>query len=295
MDDNMELWSVDQLVEHEFEQETFLVDPVMPLGGLVLVHGKRGVGKTQFMLNLSNAIVNGYKWLGRWDTTRGKVLFIQTDMTPQLQQLRVQKVADMLVMDGLWFMFPQGMDIVQMERRWPRQVEQIRALDPVLIIWDTLRKIHSCDEDKSWAPGMVYSSAKRCFPRATHVFVHHDKKSPSDPQFEVEPEEQFRGSGDWIDSADTSIQLRTAATRKSPKRIVMLLHKARTMPDIEKKAVVLEMDLESMLLLPVGPDADTAEARLYAPDGQVIRGLASRADAAWNKERARVYESDNRP
>jgi hypothetical protein len=244
-----DLWSAEELALHEFEDPTYLIEPLVPLGGVFLLHGKRGVGKTQFAMSIANSIINGAPLFGRWPVLKGPVVYIQTDMTPQIQQLRVQKVVEVLNLDGLFFAFPQSLDIVGMHLKDSELVQSVRDVEPVLVVWDTLRRSHHLNEDDSASVQLVYSSARRLFPGVTHLFIHHDKKSPADPTFKVEPEEQFRGSGDWIDSADCSAQLRTQGTR-SPRRIGLLFHKARTTPDFEKRPVLLEMDLQTMLLLP---------------------------------------------
>lgn len=245
-----QLWSADELALHEFEDPTFLIEPLVPLGGVFMLHGKRGVGKTQFAMSIANSVINGAPLLGRWPTLKGPVVMIQADMTPQIQQLRVQKVSELLNLDGLYFAFPTAMDIVSLNLKDSELVMSIRDVEPVLIIWDTLRRSHRLSEDDSSTVQLVYSSARRLFPGVTNLFVHHDKKSPNDPSFKVEPEEMFRGSGDWIDSADCSAQLRSVSMRSS-RRVGLLFHKARTAPDEEKKPVILEMDLETMLLLPL--------------------------------------------
>jgi hypothetical protein len=49
------LYSAQDLAVQEFPEETFLVEGLIPLGGLVLLHGKRGIGKSQFSMTLGHA------------------------------------------------------------------------------------------------------------------------------------------------------------------------------------------------------------------------------------------------
>ena len=245
-----QLWDAEALAEFEFEDPTFLIEPLVPLGGTWILHGKRGVGKTQLCMSVANAVLNGSPLFGRWPTLRGNVVVLQMDMTPQIQQLRVQKVVGVLELSGLYFAFPLALDIVSLHLKDSELVQAVREVDPVLIVWDTLRRTHHLNEDASSTVQLVYSASRRLFPGVTHLFVHHDKKTPVDPEFKVEPEEMFRGSGDWIDSADCSAQLRAVGTR-SARRLRLLFHKARTAPDVEKRPVLLELDMSTMLLLPL--------------------------------------------
>lgn len=242
------LWSAGDLATHDFPEPPYLVKPMIPLGGNVLMHGKRGVGKTQFLMTLANSVTNGYPFLGRWPVQKGPMVIVQVDMTPQIQQLRIIKVRDLLDMEDIYFTFPPSMNIREMVLRHASLVDQIREVEPVCVAWDTLRKIHRESENASESPGIVYGAANEIVPSATHMFSHHDKKTPADPDFESDPEEQFRGSGAWIDDAETSIQL--VDLGGIPRRIGLKFHKARTAPDTEKEPVMLEMDLDTMLLLP---------------------------------------------
>lgn len=245
--ERVEFWSAPELAAHEFPNPTFLVDPIIPLGGLVLLHGKRGVGKTQFCLSLANAIVNGRPFLNRFPTLKSRVLKVQIDMTAQIQQLRVQKVMPILHLDNLYYYFPRVLNIAAVDYESPAAIA-IRRLEPALIIWDTLRKIHRENENSSESTQRVYSKVTALFPEATHLFVHHDRKTVVEQQA-LDPEEAFRGTGDWIDSTDTSMQL-VDLRSANPGRVLLHFHKARTAPRHEKVPTILEMDSETMLMLP---------------------------------------------
>ncbi len=246
------LWTAEELANHKFERPTFLVEPIIPLGGLVLLHGKRGIGKTQLCLTLANSITTGREFLGRYPTSRGPVVKVQVDMTPQIQQLRIQKVSKLLKLDDLYYVFPRVLNICNLERE-SELVIKINELQPLIIIWDTLRKIHRENENNSESAQIVYSKVVELFPEVTHFFVHHDKKTIVDQQ-SLDPEEAFRGSGDWIDSTDTSMQL-VSLKRKNPSRVMLYFHKARTAPDTEKSTCLLQMDPDTMLMVPFNPPA----------------------------------------
>ena len=240
----IELWSTPDLAAHEFENPTFLVEPIIPLGGLVLLHGKRGIGKTQFCLTLANAIVNGKPFMNRYPTLKGPVLNVQIDMTPQIQQLRIRKVTDILKLDNLWYMFPRVLDVGKLDQEDAFAIT-VRKLAPHMIIWDTLRKIHRENENSSESAQKVYTKVTSLFPDTTHFFVHHDKKTVVEQQA-LDPEEAFRGTGDWIDSTDTSLQL-VALKESNPARVQLFFHKARTAPRHEKETQIIEMDSDTML------------------------------------------------
>jgi len=243
MDPNNEkLWRGDELADAEFDDPIFLIDPLIPMGGKVLLHGKPGLGKTQLALSLADAVVRGDKWLGKWQAMQGRVVFVQADMPAQLQHLRLQRLKQSYLLSPIFFTMPYGLQVTHMERTHPNLCHRIRDVDPAMIVWDTLTKIHRMNESDSLTSQRVYEATQESFPRATHFFIHHDRKDSQDPRASAPKDESFRGSEDWKASADTTFGLEAHSTGQLPKRILLQPHKARAAPDHEKSGVLLEMD-----------------------------------------------------
>lgn len=258
------LLSSRELADREFEDPPFLIKPMIPLGGTAILHGPPNVGKTQFVLTLANAINEGRDFLGKWPVEQGPVVVIQADMTPQIQQLRVRKIVGEADIEDTYWTFPHSMDITKLRLKHRRMIQEIKKVDPVVIVWDTLRKIHRLPENASETPREVFLAAQDAFPRATHLFLHHDRKLGRDPQLEERPGEAFRGAGGWKGDSDTTLQLRPATDGLEPKRIVLRFHKARTAPEHQKAPMVLELDPRTLLFRPVRPGVGGRNARAEA-------------------------------
>ena len=241
------LYSAEDLATQTFPEETFLVEGLIPLGGLVMLHGKRGIGKSQFSMTLAHSIVNGLDLFGTFAVNQGPVLLVQIDMTPQLTQLRLHKLWGQYGMKGIHWWLEPSMDIKEMDKAH-KLVRAVNDLKPVLVVWDTLRKIHRMKENQSETAQFIYSAVKKYMNGPTHMFIHHDKKTQMDPNGELDPEEAFRGTTDWIDSVDTSMQL----WEQNRGRLGLKFHKCRTMAEDDRPQFVLEMDQETLFLLPHG-------------------------------------------
>ena len=251
------LWNSNQLAEFEFPDPAYLVEPVIPQGGIVLLHGKPGVGKTQLILTLAHSINTGTPFLDRWPTRQGKVVVVQADMTGPIQQDRLLKVCnDVDLTDTYWVVEEDGstpyLNIETMTVLEQELVEAIKEADPVLIVWDTLRKIHHLPENASESAIAVYHSARKIHPSATHLFVHHDRKRSRDPDASQEEDEAFMGNQQWKGAADATASLEALNLTSVPKRLSLHFHKARTASDLERRPVLLELDMNTVLLYPVG-------------------------------------------
>jgi len=242
----------------EMPNEVYLVEPLIPSGGLVMLHGKRGLGKSQFCMTLSHAIVNGLPLFGRMKTASGPVLMVQVDMTQQIAKDRLERIFGDFVTEGIHFWLEPYMDILTFSKKHAL-VQAIEEIQPSLVIWDTLRKIHHMKENQSETAQAVYSTIRRYVPGPTHLFVHHDKKTQIDKEGELDPEEAFRGTGDWLDSIDTSLQLQEVKGGHGSLRLK--IHKCRTMGEDGRPHLDLKMDPETLLLVPNGTSVEIEEAR----------------------------------
>lgn len=81
------------LVQMEFPPRKRIVDPILPEKGLLLVHAKRGVGKTFFGLSLAYAIATGSAFLDWQVSERRRVCVIDGEMPLFALKERFCKIA----------------------------------------------------------------------------------------------------------------------------------------------------------------------------------------------------------
>lgn len=205
---NVEVYTDTEFIQKQFPDELYLSEPCIPLGGDVLLHGKRGLGKTQLALTLAIAVMEGNKWLGHFPCLKGNVVYIQVDMPKKLQQDRRRTLFDVTKKDYgstlLHMVSDSKIDVMREVKQNEPWVTRLREHNPILVIVDTLRKTHEMDENSSDTPVNVYGGWRAlCGPRPTIVYVHHDRKSTEFGDLN----ESFRGSGAWLDECDTGIHV----------------------------------------------------------------------------------------
>lgn len=254
-----DLISARDVILHE-ARYPYLVKPIIPQGGIVFMHGKRGIGKTHFGLTLAACLSAGGTLFGRYTTKPSSVVYIQADTPYPVQRDRLVKASQITTFDHVYYHFPKYFNLLQL-RETDELVEQINMVEPDLIIWDTLRKIHRSSSNDDDVPSLVYGTAQWLFPDATHMFVHHDKKTVVD-QAQLEKEEYFRGSGAWLDDADTGLHL----TSPSKGHLVLAFTKVRTCEDQDPIGLTLNKD--ALLLHAVGDVSPLVrEWRAANPEG----------------------------
>lgn len=260
MDKEPELWYGPDFVEADIPQPPFLVKPFFPSGGLCLLHGKRGIGKSMLTMALTRSVATGEPFLDMFETRKGTVVVIQLDMVESVYHDRLRQDPEYYSFDN-WYTLT---GVATIERATPNTtwVQEVIAAQPDLIIIDTLRKAHSMPENSSDTPARFYSKLRELFGYTAVVMVHHDRKTQADA-IGIDSSESFRGSGAWLDDVDCGLHI-----EKKGKRVEMNFSKVRTCDD--PGAVPLEVDPDRLVLTPnwsapgvskIG--AARAQARMY--------------------------------
>jgi putative DNA primase/helicase len=74
--------SCDEFLTHQFPAIEYVIEPWLPIGGLAMVAGYRGIGKTYFALSLAYAVTTGGRFLGFTVPKPRKVLYVDGDLEP---------------------------------------------------------------------------------------------------------------------------------------------------------------------------------------------------------------------
>lgn len=247
----MEVYTDTEFLNKQFPDELYLCEPCIPLGGDVLLHGKRALGKTQLALTLATSIMEGKKWLGLFPCLQGNVAYIQVDMPKKLQQDRRRQLFKVTGKDYgdryMHLVSDSKIDVLEAAHKREEWVEKLREHRPVLVIVDTLRKTHGLDENSSDTPVAIYGSWRLvCGSRPTILYVHHDRKTTEFGDLN----ESARGSGAWLDECDTGIHI--LGKKKTLDRLEF--SKLRTMDYPEP--IRLRMNPDSLLIETVDDPAE---------------------------------------
>lgn len=270
---------IDALLEEEFRHRWLLQD-LLPTGAGMLFHGMRGIGKSLLAQALAISILNEGHFFGTWKThKRGGVLYVQADLPPVMQKDRVQRLMSKypwLRDQPLHFYFPASLDITRMDEE-EELARYLQELEPCLVIWDVLRKIHH-HKEATHVPGLVYGSTRRIFPDSGHFYIHHDKKWTKDrAEGYLDPSEDFSGVGPWLDLVVSGWHI----TEQSKGQWALETTKNNCGAEVGK--LLLKRDPETLLPVLKLPRVHDEIARWKAMHGANPRRLKPR-------ERDRLYQ-----
>lgn len=133
------------ILEYITEPIKWLIKDFIPCGGIVGFCSDAGVGKTWIALCMVICIALGKKFLGIYDTVLGSVIYVNQDMYFSELQSRLIKL-------GLKIGLPIYSFVKRnfsVEEYGNELLELIAEVNPVLVVFDTFRGVHSKNENSS--------------------------------------------------------------------------------------------------------------------------------------------------
>ena len=181
----------------------WIIDKLIPVGGLVNLFGKPKTGKSFLALSLAKAIVDGAPdWCGYEICQPGPVAYLQIDTPREEWSSRLGKIKFTTTgASRLWIAdmyqvpeFPFNiLNPAQTELAWLKQ--SIAAIKPSLTIIDTLREVHGGDEnDSTTMRNVIAHLVEACRPSSILLISHSRKDSMLTATGDDDMMDQGRGS-----------------------------------------------------------------------------------------------------
>jgi hypothetical protein len=237
----------------------WLVKNILPEGGLALLFGASGCGKTFVALDLGLCVATGEKWHGH-GATRSRVVYIAAEYTSSLKN----RVAAWLqeqnreALDTFFF----SKDAVQLHNndevtRFIDNLKSTLGQEPVsLIIFDTLARCFvGGDENSAQEMGMVIANVDRIREElgTAVLLIHHTTKD----------NESYRGSGSLEAGATTAMWVKPGAG----KSLTIACRKQKDAEEFENLQLYRTQVFGSCVMRTAGGDALAALRALHELDG----------------------------
>ena len=219
------VWDRFRVSQKAFEPQSSVVEGLIPENAITLLSGWRGAWKTWFALALSKAICRGSDFLGR-RTEMMRVLYLNRD-NPRKQFMTRLRTLDLTAGEpnfGLWNLRsetgpPPKLDTETEEDKIDEYEEIVEKCSPVMLIFDSLQRFHSGDENSTKDMAALFERFRRLTTLGATVSVLHNTGRKE--------RERPRGAVAIEDGTDMLLSLRASGSPSSPGGVSLLLEIVR--------------------------------------------------------------------
>lgn len=202
---------MDQYISLPAPDQTWVIEPLIPQGGLVNLYGPPKGGKSYLALQLAMDIaLKNDTWMGFPIRTHGLVCYLQLDTPRSLWRNRIMTLEEAgVAVEGFALadrgMAPWPFDILSPEDGWNWLRAECDKLTPTMVIIDTLRDVHRGNEnDSQYMQEVMNALVEACQPAAV-VLISHARKANADRGFSLIDDQ--RGSTAIAGKMDAIIHL----------------------------------------------------------------------------------------
>lgn len=195
------LTTLEELMWKHFPEQTWLVEGLIPSSAITILSGPPASYKTSVLLDTALAITQGRPLFGHYKTDKTNVLVVDEESGERLLQQRMFQLSATADMP-IYFYSLKGFRLNE------DSVEQLilrcQNHDIRLVIFDSLVRIHSLDENSAGDMAEVFKYLRRLAAASiTVIITHHNRK----PGMVRSGANEMRGSSDILASVDCHIAL----------------------------------------------------------------------------------------
>ena len=195
-DTKQQIISLAALLAEEDEAEPWLVDHLLTQGGLSLLNGKPGAGKTTFARDMALSVAQGKRWLGR-NVTPGHVLFLALEEQKRQVKHHMQLMGATAEDEITFYIEPMH------DNPMATLASLIAQLTPTLVVIDPVARFLQCKDFNDYAQvsAALDPLIDLAHKAGTHVcLIHHARKGEAGI-------DSYLGSTALAGSVDTNLLL----------------------------------------------------------------------------------------
>ncbi len=195
--------------------ETWLVRPLIPTGGSVIIYGDPKQGKSFISLQLAFALAGATSdFLGFPVAQTGPVVYLQLDTPRGVWQARLRDLKkDGCPVEAVHFADRESIAHYPFDILQPGHVAYLRSiiapLKPLAVFVDTIRDSHSGEEDSSTAMRNVLVNLRAALGETAIILISHARKPHPDVEKNILAD--MRGSSQVVGAMDAIMRLTNRA------------------------------------------------------------------------------------
>jgi RecA-family ATPase len=258
---------IEEFMSSQQEPIEWLIEGLIPKGGVVVIGGKSASLKSTLTLYLALCLCHEKPFLGWYKTKKSRVLIIDEENGFPLLKDRFNKIL-------------KGMGVTSNETdirissfgglkldnaKWLEKFkETLACFKPDVLIIDSFRRIVSFEENHSEQISQFFTDVIRPLLiefNLTCILLHHTRKNVTGRMLSADDTDELRGSSDLANYVDVVLMLRRLRG-KNNKRIILTQPKNRYGPEIKQKEIEVNWDEDAIQFNLLGDAQET----LYADE-----------------------------
>jgi RecA-family ATPase len=211
-------------INASYPEQKWLVDQLIPLGGITCISGAPKVGKSLFTTNLAVCLIKGSSLFDKFIVVKSNVLYLGMDEPERLTNERFIKflggegiAAEMFSIsdkDLEQFLFSSMSVMLDRDDNIEALVNFCKTNKVEVIIIDSFRRIFSGDENESRTINKIQKAFKKFLNEGiTIIFLHHHGKEGSSPRSNIT--EKLRGSSDILAMVDSALMIEKVSEKRN--------------------------------------------------------------------------------
>lgn len=180
--ENFKLETLKELMDEELGEEQWLIDRVLPSEGFTFIVGAEATGKSFYTLDITNSLITGKDWLGKFKVTRTtNVLFMDKENTRRRMQGRARGLGMNDKLEGVYrIKMPHLFNILNEKKQLSEFAlslsEQVKKLEIGLIIVDSFADFMLGSENSAEDVQVFFTAMRALFPTQAVLVLHHENK-----------------------------------------------------------------------------------------------------------------------
>jgi len=270
----------EEFLSKQYPEKKWLIKPIMRATGIILIAGGGGVGKTALSYSIAKSISEGMYWLGKYETTEGKILIIdkENEAIDISENLNAQEATSKNIhhyTTPLTFNFINNNGELTDEARFVKAFVIENKISTVIL--DSLVDFYVGSENDSIDAAQNILVWKEVFPNCAIIPIHHENKPQQGGK--RSSVHRIRGSSHLFNASQSVISLSTldveypekimvehskvrGARKQNPFAIEMLIEQNPKFPDDEDETIITGFKYSGEIDLPKRKAAEAKEAVL---------------------------------
>lgn len=234
------LWTAGEILAHDFGEQAWVVEYMIPKEGVMALSGNPGDFKTWAIIHIALNVARGGMVFKQFNAFRGNVLIVDEENHIRILKFRLGVLGAQST-DNIYFLSQAGVK-VDNENSLENVLKIIKEKDIKLVIFDSLIRIHQQEENASGGMAKVDNSFKKITKEgASILFTHHHRKQQGFGS--NNPGQSMRGSSDILAAVDCHITLE----KKRDEEDRLILKQTKLRPDEVLKPFEVKILKESFV------------------------------------------------